>query len=146
MNSVRVKNNLVISSSDDNTVQVWNMQRQEKLWGSDLGDEANCIILRGDQVITCCRDKSVRVFALESGEELYRLEHPGPCLNADLSPNKSLMAVACDSAVVLWDIRKAVKIEQFDLGASICDLQFNSSGDKVLAGSGDGQIFKIDLL
>ena len=105
--SVQVKDNLLISSSQDKTVQVWNMERHQKLWELDHGDKVWSTILRDDQVIACCNDKSVRVLGLESGHELHRLEHPGPCYNADLSPNKSLLAVACRSSVVLWDIKNA---------------------------------------
>ena len=145
MTSVQVKNNLLISSSFDKTVQVWNMERHEKLWELDHGEAVRCTVVRNDQVITCCHDKSVRVLALESGEELHRLDHPGPCFNADLSPNKSLLAVACGYAVVIWDIRKAVKLEQFDLGPITMDLRFNPTGDKIIVGLYDGQVFKIEI-
>ena len=82
---------------------------------------------------------------LESGEELHRLEHPGPCNNADLSPNKSILAVACYSAVVLWDIKNVIKIEQFDLGSGINDVRFNPSGDKLVVGSFEGEVYRIQL-
>ena len=145
MTSVQVKNNLVISASHDWTVQVFNMETDEKLWQFDHQLFVHCVILRDDQVITCCHDKSVRVLALESGEELHRLEHPGPCVNADLNPRKSLLAVACKSAVVLWDIRKAVKLEQFDLGSGINDVRFNPTGDKIIVGLLKGEIYNIEL-
>ena len=144
-NSVQVKNNLVISGSSDNTVQVWNMERHEKLWEFDHGHSVWSIILRDDQVITCCQDKSVRVLSLESGEELHRLEHSSRCFNADLNPNKSVLAVACGKGVVFWDVRNAVKIEEFDLGIRVHDLRFNPSGDKLIVGLADGQVFKFEL-
>ena len=119
-----------------NHKQLWQFDHEEKFWG---------IILHDNQLIACCADKSVRVLAIEDGEELHRLEHPGPCYNADLSPNKSLLAVACGPAVVLWDMRKAVKVKEFDLGPSVHDLRFNPSGDKLIVGKSDGEIFKIEM-
>ena len=145
MNTIQIKNNLVISGSFDGTVQVWNMDRHEKLWQVDHRDRVWCTLVRNDQVITCCEDKSVRVLSLDSGEELHRLEHPNCCYSADLSPNKSLLAVACGSAVVLWDIKKALKVEQFDLCSQIYDLRFNLTGDRLIVGAGDGQVFKIEM-
>ena len=124
------------------------MERHEKLWESAQEDSVWSILLRDNQVITCCEDKSVRVLALQSGEELHRLEHPSPCNSADLSPNKKILAVACDSAVVLWDFKKAVKIEQFDLGteeSQVIDVRFNPTGDKVIAGLCEGEVFVIEL-
>ena len=121
------------------------MEKQKKLWELNHGDEVWGTILRDDQLITCCRDKSVRVLALQSGELLNKLDQSDYCYNADLSPNGSLLAVACSSVVALWDIRKAVKIKEFDLGLRVNDLQFNPSGDKLIVGLHEGDIFKIEM-
>ena len=72
MNSVLVKNHLVISGSDDSTVQVRNMETRQKLWHLDLESEVHCTVLRDDQVIACCGDNTVRVLDLESGEQLHQ--------------------------------------------------------------------------
>ena len=127
-------------------MQVWNMERHEKLWEFGHGHKVWSSILRDDQVITCCEDKSVRVLALQTGEELHRLEHLSLCYNADLSPNKSLLAVACPDGIVLWDIRNAVKIERFDFAdRGVHDLKFNPSGDKLIVGLYDGQVYKLEI-
>ena len=121
------------------------MEEHKKLWGFDHEDMVLGSILHDDQVIVCCYDDSVRVLALESGEELHRLEHPSSCCNADVSPNKSLLAVACNSAVVLWDMKKVVKLQELKLCSEIHDLRFNPSGDRLIVGSKDGEIFKIEM-
>ena len=100
-------------------------------------------------MITCSDGRLVRVLALQSGKELHRLEHSSPCNSADLNPKKSLLAVACNSAVVLWDIEKVVKIEQFDLGTEesrVHDVRFNPTGDKLIAGLSEGEVFLIELM
>ena len=136
---------MLISTSNDNTVQVWDMETNKRIWQVDHGDKIWCSLLHDDKIITCCADKSVRISALESGEELHRLEHPGPCYNADLSPNKSMLAVACDSAVSLWDMDNVVKIREIELGFKIFDVRFNPSGNCLIVGLSDGEIFKIEM-
>ena len=121
------------------------MEKHEKLWEFEHGNKVYGAIIRHKQVITCCYDKTVKVLALENGEELHRLDHPNQCLNMDLSPNQSVLAVACSSAVVLWDMNKLVKIKQFDLGSGINDLRFNPSGDTLIVGLHKGEIFKIEM-
>ena len=56
-----------------------------------------------------------------------------------------MLAVGCGEGVVFWDARNAVKIEQFDLGTRVHDLRFNQSGDKLIVGLADGQVFKFDI-
>ena len=143
--SIQVKNNLLLSNSWDKIVQVWNMERHEKLWEFDTKDEVWSITLRDDQVIICGLDKSIRILALESGQELHHFEHPCPCYNADFNPNKSVLAVASQEGVVFWDVRNAVKIEQFEFGFPASDLRFNPSGDKLIVGLSDGRVFKFNI-
>ena len=145
VNGVVVEQNLAISFSHDKIVRVWDMEKHEKIWEFVHGNKVYAAIVRDSQVITSCCDKIVRVLALENGEELHRLDHPDECHNIDLSPNKSLLAVACSSAVVLWDMNKLVKIKQFDLGRDVHDLRFNPSGLTLIVGLHNGEIFKIEM-
>ena len=115
-----------------------------KLWEFDHEDIVRCMIVRENWVITCC-GKSVRVLALKSGTVLHRLDHPSSCKNADLNPDKSILAVACDSSVVLWDMEKQVKMKEFDLAPDIRALHFNPSGDKIIVGAHGGEVFKIEM-
>ena len=144
MDTVHVQDNLVISGSNDKTVQVWNMDIHRQLWEFDHEDRVSCLIVRENWVITCC-GKSVRVLALESGAVLHCLDHPSSCSNADINPNKSILAVACYSSVVLWDMKKQVKMKEFDLAPDIRALQFNPSGDKIIVGAYEGEVFKIEM-
>lgn len=143
--SVQINENLVISGSEDNTVQVWDMNECKKLWELDHGDLVSDTILCDDRLITCCEDASVRVLDLKSGEQLHRLEHPSPCINADLSRSKSLLAVASESAVVLWDFKNATKIKEFALEPDVKDVRFNPSGDKLIVALEQGEVVKIEM-
>ena len=146
MNSVNVKGNLVASGSDDKTVQIWNMRTKQKLWQFQHGDEVNCVQLHDKYLITCCDDKLTRIWDIETGKVIHKLDHPGWCSNCDLSPNKTLLAVASDTAVVLWDFKNATKIKEFKLGKYIHDVKFNRDGTRLVAGLYEGEVFKIDLI
>ena len=146
--SVNVKGKwkeLVASGAEDKTVQVWNMRIKQKLWKFQHEDQVSFVQLHNKYLITCCDDKSTRILDIESGYVIYKLSHTGRCKICDLSPNNSLLAVACSTAVVVWDFENGTKIKEFKLGEEICDVRFNSDGTKLVAGLNEGKIFKIDM-
>ena len=134
------------SGSANKTVQVWNMRTKQKLWHLQHEDKVKCVQLHDKYLITCCYDKSTRIWDIETGKVIQKLVHPGKCYNCDLSPNKTLLAVASLTAVVLWDFKNATKIKEFKLGAKIADVRFNQDGTRLVAGLHEGEVFKIDLI
>ena len=122
------------------------MRTKQKLWQFDHEDNVYCVQLHDTYLITCSADKSARIWDIETGKLIHKLAHSASCGNCDLSPNRTLLAVASDTAVVLWDFKKATKIKEFKLGELIVDVRFNRDGTTLVVGLKYGQIFKIDLM
>ena len=120
------------------------MESHEKLWELKNDVDEVSTMVRDGWVIICC-DKLVRILALDNGEELHRLDHSSVCNNADFSPNMNVLAVACDTGVVIWDMKKVAKMKELDLAPEVQDLRFNPSGDKLIVGAHTGEIFKIEM-
>ena len=145
MASVSVQGNSLASGSLDNTVQVWNMQTNRKVTQFQHENQAWCVQLYDNLLVSCSLDKSTRIRDIITGNELHNLSHSSSCLNFDLNPLQTVLAVACNTAVVLWDFKNGKKIKQFNLGKSIRDVRFNLAGNTLVAGLYDGRVFKIDL-
>ena len=126
-------------------VQVWNMETHSKVWQFQHDRTVNCVQLQNKQLISCSDDEATRIWDLDTGKEVRKLSHDGPCNNFDISPSKTILAVACGSGVVLWNFRLGTKMKEFKLGHKINDLRFNPAGNRIVAGSDDGRVFKIDL-
>ena len=146
MTSVSVQKDLLASGSTDKLAQVWNLRTKTKLWQFQHEDTVQCVQLHGNWLITCSHDESTRIWDLGKGKQIHRLEQSGRCQNSDISPNKSLLAIACRNELVLWDILKSRTIEYFNLGPMLCDVRFNPSGTRIIVGLLDGEVFKIDLV
>ena len=97
----------------------------------------------GNFLITSSQDKTVKFWDVHNGDEQHCLLHSSSCYNFDVY--KSVLAVATDSAVVLWNMESFAKIHEFKLGQNIFDLKFNPSGNKIIAGLHNGEVFKIEL-
>ena len=145
MTSVSAQGNLLASGSYDETVQLWNMQTNRKVMQFQHEDQAICVQLHDNLLISSSRDKSTRIWDIKTGNQLYKLSHSSQCNNFDLNASQTVLAVVCDTAVVLWDFKKATKIKEFKLGNTISDVRFNPAGDTLVAGVSDGRVFKIDL-
>jgi WD40 repeat protein len=58
----------------------------------------------GKQMITACKDKTVRIFDLPSGNEVSSLTHQGQVSSARFSPEgKWIVSTSQDGAVRIWD-------------------------------------------
>ena len=122
------------------------MRTKEKLWQFQHEGKVYCVQLHENFVITCSADKTTRIWNLDNGQEVHKLSHPGRSWNFDLSPNQTLLAVASDTAVVLWDFKNATKIKEFKLDKNIFDVRFSPDGTRLVAGLYEGEVFKIDLI
>ena len=65
-------------------------------------------------------------------------------IKLDLSPDDSLLAIAFQYKLILWDLIKGTKMEIVEM-KNICDVRFNKSGDKLIFGLYQGEVFKVDL-
>ena len=62
----------------------------------------------------------------------------------NLSPDSTLLAIAFQYTLVLWNLIKGTKTEIVEM-KNICDVRFNKSGDKLIFGLYQGEVFKVDL-
>ena len=142
---VSVKGNLLASGSKDKTVQVWDMETKTRVAQFQHENEVWCVQFHNNWLITCSLDKTVRIWDVEAQKEIHKLPHSTYCKNFDLSPDKTLLAVACDGSVVLWDFKNMARIKEFKFRKDICDARFNPAGNKLIVGALIGDVYKIDL-
>ena len=102
-----------------------------------------CVKVVGEMVISC-GDKSVRIWNLQDGKLLHKLQLSGWCLNFDMNNEKTLLAVAHTAGVSIWDFFDKIRISETEL-STVSDVRFNEQGTTLIVGQFDGQVSKIDL-
>ena len=141
--SIDIDNEILVSGSKDKKVQVWNLATDSKLFEASHEDIVHCVKVVGKMIVSC-GDKTVRIWNLENGKLLHKLQLPGWCWDFDINSEKTLLAVALYEGVSLWDFRNRTQILKVELDR-VTDVQFNEQGTTLIVGQFEGQVYKIDL-
>ena len=83
----------------------------------------------------------IRIWDLTDGK---LLKLPDWCNNFDLDSERTLLAVAHEKGVSIWNFSSLSKITEVELNA-VMDARFNESGTTLIVGQYNGQVSKIDL-
>ena len=106
--------------------------------------EVCCVVLHNDIVITASTDKTVRVWETRTGKLMHTLTHSTGCRNVDISPDKTILAVAQDEyGVQFWCMKKWNKLGEVKLGDTQ-DVRF-SSHQELIAGNLNGEVNMISM-
>lgn len=110
-----------------------------------LDDEVNCVAFHNDMVISASDDKMVRVWETRTGKLMHTLTHPTSCRNFEISPDKTILAVAHndDGGVQFWCMNSWKKLGAVKLGKTV-DLKFVNSRE-VIAGNTLGEVNLITM-
>ena len=141
--SMDIDDEVLVSGSTDNKIQVWNMASSSKLFEVSHDGDVWCVKIVGKMIVSC-GDKTVRIWSLEDGTLLHKLQLPSWCWSFDLNSEKTLLAVALDRGVSIWDFANRIEISEIKLDM-VTDVRFNEQGTTLIVGQFDGQISKIDL-
>ena len=119
------------------------MTTSVKLFEGVHDDEVWCVKIV-DKVVISCGYKAIRIWELNNGKQLHKLDLPSFCNNFDLNTDETLLAVAHEKGVSIWNFLSLSKIKEIELNA-VMDVRFNESGTKLIVGQYNGQVSKIDL-
>ena len=138
-----IDNEVLVSGSGDNKIQVWKMTSSSQLFEGAHEDVVECVKVV-DNLVLSCADKTLRIWNLRGGNLLQKLHLPQWCRNFDLNSEKTVLAIAHDEGVSIWDYSKRNKIMEIELH-QVNDVRFNEAGTKLIVGQFNGQVSRIDL-
>lgn len=85
------------------------------------------------------QDRTIRLYAAQTGEEMQRVQDDFLCTSLAFSPRGDIVAAGTVEHVIkLWDIRSAEQIGELrDHTYPVLCLAFSPDGDRLVSGSGD---------
>lgn len=119
------------------------MTTSVKLFEGVHDDEVWCVKIV-DKVVISCGYKAIRIWELNNGKQLHKLDLPSFCNNFDLNTDETLLAVAHEKGVSIWNFSSFSQIMEIEL-ESVSDVRFNEPGTKLIFGQYNGNVWKIDL-
>ena len=152
--SIDIQKSILASGSFDHLVQVWNIEKQIKLYEVDHGHAVYCVKIV-DELLLASGGIMVKIWNLKSGNLLHKLQLPNMLCNFDLDPQNTLLAVAHYHGVSIWDFSSLKSFDGLDYSVrspimdiklqDVMDVRFNEPGTRLIVGQYDGKVFKVDL-
>ncbi|XP_048579889.1 NACHT domain- and WD repeat-containing protein 1 isoform X2 [Nematostella vectensis] len=140
----------IISSSIDNTAQVWRFDTHRHVTTLQHPDWATCAVFSHDErhIATCSRDQKVRLWAVEGYAQVAAMEgHESEIRVVSFSPDDSLLAsAALDQTIRVWDLSSYTQHHVFYTASGVWALTWHPISDDLLAaGDAVGYLYFIRL-
>jgi WD40 repeat protein len=136
---------LLLTSSDDNTARVWDLVGNTTVKTLTTSAAVRVALFGGDDTVyTGDRGGNVRVWSLDSGNELRSWRHPGAVYTLALSPDGKTVATAGSNHVVrLWDAATGQERQSLNGHAGpVYGVAYRPDG-KVLASAGWDRVIRL---
>ena len=97
-----------------------------------------------DKLLVTCGDTTVRIWNITDGKQLHKLQLLGWCSTFDLNSDRTLLAVAHQHGVSIYNFSSLSKLTEIQL-FKVMDVRFNEPGTMLIVGQHDGQLTIIKL-
>ncbi len=145
-------NNELVSSSQDNTVRLWQKDWQHRptyLTGHKGPVLSVTFSPNGEQIASGGADKTIRVWNKKTGKEIQRWQaHDGGIDSIAFNPKNEneLSSSSSDLTVKLWRVgQKGTPSELAIAKEKIATVSYTPSGDYLVLGAVDGNVYFYDL-
>lgn len=139
--------NYLLSASSDYTARIWqlpSMKLQCVLGDHEDDVEYATFHPSKNLVLTCSRDKKIRVFDFH-GHLLHKLSgHEKDVISVTWMDHNEILSSSDDGTVRKWSLDSNSQIENIDLGGVETDTIVITSNGVIFAGNDDGNIIVID--
>lgn len=140
INSVEVSHNnkLILSSSSDNSVKLWDLSNKKCLNSYNVHDgPVNSAIFSSDDeiIMSCSEDRLIKLFYKDSGEIIKTLKgHSGNVSHCIFSPNEQeILSGSHDCTLKIWNKTSGIVLKTIENENPVTFVAFSPNGQEIAA-------------
>ena len=134
----------IVGSDDGRILSVWRVQTQELLYRYSEGDRGfeHLAFSPDGKILYASVGKSIRIFDMQSGEEVDSVTASGDVGNFDVSPDGKYLSIGAGNTLEVWDLFAWSKIARVRGHAEdIRFMVYSHDGRLLVSGDREGSVF-----
>ena len=121
------------------------MDKNEKLWSANYNVCTNDLLVVNNLLIICLQKAASPVLNLDSLVIEFEIVTGNWCKSVDINKDETLLAIATDKNVILWDFKNRKMLQQMIVGDLPVQLKFNPEGNRLVILLFGGDVVKMDI-
>jgi WD40 repeat protein len=144
------RDGLLVSSSRDKTLKIWDIQTGRELFTLTGHNEAICscgFSPDGLHIVSASMDKTLKLWDVHTGQPQYTLSgHEGWVLACAFSPDgKRVLSGSADGVLKLWDTATGKEMCEYWAGAAVQAVVWHPQSAVCAVGDSVGQLHLLQL-
>ncbi len=137
---------VAVEETREDKIRLYNFETEEtlilehgaKVYGFDFSPD-------NTQVVTAGGDSFLRIWDLESGEEIANIENPAPLQSVVYHPNGKHIAAGMENKINIWDIQTKERVAGLVQTGEYDNITYSPDGTWFAAGSSEGIIYLVSV-
>ena len=121
------------------------METNEKLWFSYHNVYTNDLLVVNNLLIICLEKAASPVLNLDSLVIEFEIVTGNLCKSVDINKDETLLAIATDKNLILWDFKNRKILQQMIVGEWPNIIKFNPEGNRVVILLFGGDVIKMNI-
>ena len=121
------------------------MDTNEKLWSANYNVYTNDLLVVNNLLIICLEKAASPVLNLDSLVIEFEIVTGNLCRSVDINKDETLLAIATDKNVILWDFENRKILRQMIVGDWPVQMKFNPGGNRLVVLLYGGDVIKMNI-
>jgi serine-threonine kinase receptor-associated protein len=139
----------LLTGSNERLLRIFDLQRPEadpEMFSGHASSLRSCLWMPGNrQFISSSDDKTVRLWDVQSKQEVKKLELTAPVADMELSRDGQILLTAFGNKVAFWDTASFDKLQEYEIASQVNSASLHPEKHSFVCGGEDFKMYKFDF-